>query len=96
MTKVYITKYALSTGIIEAELVKTCSDRMIEVRWPGGINRTAYFHGADWHESLELARARIKAMVKAKLKSLAKQQEKLAATLKTLERGGEISVTKKS
>ena len=71
--KAYITKYALTSGIFEAE---------------GSINPTnastfivdgafaMYFHGKDWHMSVIGARLRAEEMRKAKVASLKKQLQK--------------------
>jgi hypothetical protein len=51
--KVWITKYALTKGIIEVE-AHFCieSSKMIEVR------QGEYYHGREWHETRSLAVSR--------------------------------------
>lgn len=72
--KAYITKYALSEGILERE-------GKVDVRTPtmfcadGAWNN--YFHNKDWHLTRELAIQRAEAMRKAKIASLKKQLAKL-------------------
>lgn len=72
--KVWISKYALTKGIYEAE-VEGCFDispRMIKIgHW--------YFHGDDWHHSRELAMAKAEEMRVAKIKSLQKSLKKFEA-----------------
>lgn len=79
--KVWITKYALTTGIATAVNVVHClgtSDRMIGV--PQGRNLgDAYFHKPDWHTTEQEAYARVKEMFDAEQKSLTKRQAKLDA-----------------
>jgi hypothetical protein len=75
--KVYITKYALTQGIYEAE-AERCTDispTMIELRNPGYVTET--FHGNDWHETKEEAVARAEEMRLARVKSLEKSIAKL-------------------
>lgn len=80
--KVWITKYALSSGIIEA-------DAEISSNFPSMINcaKTGFFadipfpvfhgDGKDWHRTEADAKARANAMVQAKIKSVKKSLEKL-------------------
>lgn len=50
--KVWITKYALTSGIVETE-AEVCTDNMISVKDAGHC--TVYFHGNEWHKSRESA-----------------------------------------
>lgn len=80
MSKVYITKYALTAGVIECEVDRsrdTRTDGSVTVKWPGGLNGTAHFYGNQWQLTKEDAFKRADEMRKAKLKSLAKQVHKL-------------------
>ncbi len=96
---VYVTKYALTTGIEVYRDVEQCVDRvydrgdgtptdtvldMIRVRSEWGN----YFHkqGRDWHLTEEAARLRVVAMKAAKRKSLQKALARLEAPVKLLER----------
>ena len=73
MTKYYITKYALSKGVIILDAEKTGIEGMIR----GCQNQ--YFHSPDWHESWAEARLQIQKMRVAKIKSLKRQLDKLEA-----------------
>ena len=76
--KVYITKYALSTGIIETDDAEICSNiisgDMISSKKYGT------FHGNDWHKKKEDAVLRAEVMRIKKIESLKKQIEKLDKT----------------
>ena len=71
--KVWITKYALTDGIIEEE-AKLCSEDMIKVEG----RYFSYFHseGKEWHRTEEAAKARAEEMRKKKIASLQKQLKK--------------------
>ena len=90
----YITKYALTGGIVKVK------GRLCESRRPDGTlvddyggtmdkgvwvavrfgTDTATFHKGEWHTTLEAAQDRVQAMKSAKLKFLRKQVAKLEAT----------------
>ena len=72
--KVYITKYALSDGILEKE-AEECDRFLGMIRTDDG----AHFHGEgkDWTRTKEAAVARAQEMKTKKIKSLKKQIEKL-------------------
>lgn len=76
--KVWITKYALSTGIREedAEICTIGNGRMIKV---SSGARIELFHGEgkDWHRSLEGATRKAYEMRLKKIKSLEAQISKL-------------------
>jgi len=77
--KVWITKYALSQGILEAEGTQTETPTMIRVR---GKNTDlsvydSYFHKPYWHLSPVDAAEHAKHLVDKKLASLIKQEKKL-------------------
>ena len=80
---VYITKYALSQGIlkVEAEVVSDDGD-MISWRPEGKYTLRQYFHGRgrDWHTTLESAMKRAEDMRLRKVASLNKQLHKIATT----------------
>ena len=74
--KVWITKYALTSGIIETE-AEECGDDMVRVH-----NSTfcdSYYHkeGREWHRTKESAIAKAEEMRKKKIDSLQKQIKKL-------------------
>lgn len=75
---VWVTKYALTTGIEKHEAVTTCSDDMVCVR--GDRIKGEYdqhFHGKDWHTTEEEAKKRAEEMRVKKLKSMEKQMKKI-------------------
>jgi len=75
--KVWITKYAFTTGIYEAEarLCDNGSETMIEVKTNGLL--TQYFHGKDWHKDKASALVRLAEMKEKKIASLKKQIKKI-------------------
>ena len=73
--KVWITKYALTSGIFEVDAETCTSPSLIAVRTPGEL--TAYFHNNDWHKSKEDAIARAEAMRTKKIASIRKSIAKL-------------------
>lgn len=76
MTIVYITKYALTTGVYSAEA--DVKDDMA-VQLAKGSLHAQYFHGKDWHLTEDEALDRAEEMCIAKLKSLDKQMKKISA-----------------
>lgn len=75
---IYITKYALTKGIIEAELIKTDSDRATVPSLSNPEYRQMFYKG-EWFYTLEQAKIRAEEMREAKLKSLDKQMKKVSA-----------------
>jgi hypothetical protein len=70
--KVWITKYALTTGVRTYDnAVSTYSTRIIRV--PGECN----FFEHEWHTTEAAANARVLQMIEAKRKAIAKQLAKL-------------------
>ena len=86
--KVWITKYALTSGLFEAQakLRDDISPTMISVE-ERGVHRQC-FHGNDWHRTKEAALARAEEMRIAKLKSLDKQAKRIAAMKFEIEKWG--------
>lgn len=78
---VYVTKWGLTQGIMKFETGELwCSEPSDEVYFSGKFGRygTHVFVGRkDWTHSLDEARARVNTLVQRKLKSIAKQMEKL-------------------
>ncbi len=70
----FITKYALTRGIIEEEVEDCFDTRSTMVR---GADRRSYYHENDWHQSREQAIARAEKMRADKLKSLDKQRKRI-------------------
>jgi hypothetical protein len=74
--RVWITKYALTTGVFEvadAELFANNS----AVTWKSKEGYSQYAHGKDWHRTREDAFARAEEMRVQKLASLEKQINRL-------------------
>jgi hypothetical protein len=77
MTDIYVTKYALTSGISRFTLDKMFNEDTVVVHSLGGMNRTEMHHRPDWHLTLDEAMARAKSMRHSKLISLANQIEKM-------------------
>lgn len=79
--KVWITKYALSTGIIETEAreARNGADMVIYRMAGDTFDQYAHGEGKDWHRTRESAVVRANEMRAAKLNSIAKQVKKLEA-----------------
>lgn len=71
--KVWITKYALTKGILEKE-VEDCGDGMIKEK---ESHFPTYYHGTEWHSEKQSAIEKAEEMRKKKIASLKKQMEKL-------------------
>lgn len=72
---VFITKYALTQGILEIEPKQTHSVNMI-----GDVNNQyTYYHKPDWHLTKEEAIIRAEEMRIKKLQSLDKQIKRISA-----------------
>lgn len=76
--KVYITKYALTEGIVEAEaeVWSDVSDRMISLKTHMPF---AIVHKPDWHETRAQAVERAYEMKSKKINSLKKQLKRVDA-----------------
>ena len=75
--KVWITKYALSTGkIIEAELDSKLCESGVSVSWDNGT-RCNTFWDKEWHNTKEEALFYADKMRQKKITSLKKQIERL-------------------
>lgn len=75
LTKIWVTKYALTSGIFEAEAeIEDQYGRMASI--PSRRYFTA-FHGNDWHRTLTEANKRAEEMRLKKISSLKKQLKKL-------------------
>lgn len=71
--KVYITKYALSNGIVEAEGIEN-SATMISVKGKFGYT---YYHNNEWHTNNRAAIEMAKIMKAKRIASLQKSIETL-------------------
>jgi protein subunit release factor A len=74
--KVYITKYALTSGILEIEARNGTAENMVCYR-SKGASYDQYAHGNDWHVDIDSAKAKAEQMRQAKIASLKKQIAKL-------------------
>lgn len=74
---VWITKYALTQGVLEFDAELVGSGRILVRGRDGSFD--SYYHRPDWYESKEFADARVQKMVKAKIANLRKQLARLEA-----------------
>jgi len=76
--KVYITKYALTKGIIDADAEQPLKDSpgFISVKF-GGYSNNFHGEGKEWHRSLASAEFKANQMRLAKIVSMKKQIKKL-------------------
>jgi len=77
--KVWVTKYALTKGILKFEKAEDTRDGMVYVKGEHGFDYGTYFHyeGKDWHRTAKAAFKRAEEMRLGKIESLKKQIEKL-------------------
>ena len=73
--KVFITKYALTEGITEADAELCDNYEMIRVKKKGHFD--SYYHGEDWHRTRESAVKRAEIMRDRAIKSAEKKIAKL-------------------
>ena len=71
----YVTKYALTKGILEMQVEETSQPGMVKALIGSGW----YFHGEgrDWHRTFEAAQGRAKDMRIRKIEALKYQIERL-------------------
>lgn len=74
--KVWITKYALTKGIIETE-AEDCGDDMVRVHNKGYCDSYYHKEGNEWHRTKQSAISKAEEMRKKKIESLKKQIRKL-------------------
>jgi hypothetical protein len=81
--KAYVTKFALTAGVftVDAEVCHDISSGMIATKSRG------MYHGRDWHRTKDCALQRVRDMVTAKRKTIAKQTEALDALDAQLQAG---------
>lgn len=72
--KAWITKYALTSGIIEVNDAEESGDMIC---YKHGSPYVQYAHGEDWWTNFEVAKNRAEQMRQAKIASLKKQIAKL-------------------
>jgi hypothetical protein len=77
MTKIYVTKYALTVGILEKEGEIDADGRYAYCGERGRIE-SQIFHGNDWHRTRAEAQQDTLRRIAAKRKSIQKVLDKLA------------------
>ena len=82
----YITKYALSSGVFQIEKLEV-DDGMLVAACTEGLNRRVYFHKPYWHETEEEAMNQVRLMVSRRRKSIQKELEKLDFIESELDKG---------
>ena len=78
--KVWITKYALTEGIIEKDDAEICANinpQMISVSWTNGLNGRNNFYKGQWFENKEDAILEALRLKRDRIQSLEKQIKKL-------------------
>lgn len=75
--KIWISRYALTAGVIEQEVVGPLSERSMITFCEPFTKQMVYLHPREWHTSEEEARARAATMVERKIKSLERQLKHL-------------------
>jgi hypothetical protein len=76
----FITKFALTSGVIETELEHNTDYKGMATATKIGWGN--HFHGHDWHRTREAAQARIDEMMSKKINSLHRQLAKLKKPVK--------------
>ena len=85
---VWVTRYALSKGVIVYKNVEHCLSSA-----PDGnmisLGPCHTMHGKDWHRSLEAALARVEEMKISRRAAIAKELKKLDKPVPIIEPGGD-------
>lgn len=76
--KIWSTKYALTSGIVE-HLVEKCGEGMVKTAgsFSSGGGEYFYVEGKQWHRTLEQAKEYAETMRKKKIESLKKSIAKI-------------------
>jgi hypothetical protein len=74
----YLTRYALTSGILRVRVIKVNSDGWIYA----GSKHSVGKQGGDFHATIEAAQERAREMAKRKLAALDKQRAALEAILR--------------
>lgn len=79
---VYVTRWALTTGIMKFETGRLCPsdsnpETYFSAKWYKGGSCSIFVGKKDWTYSLDEARERVKVLVQRKLKALDRQRKKL-------------------
>ena len=77
MTKIYVTKYVLTDGIVERDAEINFAGDMASVKLTGFYPQN--FHGKDWYTTKEDAIKRAEEIRTKKIQSLDKQIKKISA-----------------
>ncbi|AWI90296.1 hypothetical protein C0214_19765 [Methylobacterium sp. DM1] len=72
-----MTKYALTSGLVERNVLRLDDDGYVVVLWPGALNGREMLGRRDWAPTREAALARAEEMRAAKIASLRRQIERL-------------------
>jgi hypothetical protein len=78
MSTVWCTRYALTEGITEREVIEF-DGNYAQVKWPGQLNGWNLLARGDWYRTQEEALARADRMRRDRIKKLGQQIEKLGA-----------------
>jgi len=77
---VWVSKYALSAGIRECEVMPDSGwGRIIQIKWPGASRGQEGVGSGEWHTTREAALARAEDMRIAEIERLKRQIAKLEA-----------------
>lgn len=76
MKDIYVTRFALSAGIVRYAMDHIDGD-MVVVHSPAGMNRCEMFHKPHWYEGVDEAIVRAETMQRKKIASIAKQAERI-------------------
>jgi hypothetical protein len=76
-TTVWLTKYALTIGVKQCDVLRMYGNGFAHVRWDGGFARRVF--PSDYRDTREAALARAEEMRAAKITSLSRQLERLKA-----------------
>ena len=82
MTRIWVSKYALSTGIVEIPDAEI-RDQLASWERERAFAQYAHGEGKEWHRTLSDAIKRAHVMREDRLKSLRKQIKKLEAMMAT-------------
>lgn len=77
MTTYYVTKYAMTAGILQVNGEPSKDGDFISFKRNGGPFYTEYAHGKDFHATLEAANLRAEEMRQKKIISAEKSLDKL-------------------
>ena len=88
--RVWITKYALTTGVFTAEVERSQLDDAEKRIIHRQDTHSDYYLKPDWHETKKEAEQRVLVMIEAKIKSLRKSLEKYNSMLAQVKEDGMV------